>query len=302
MDCLSFVARDWLIYITDAGQATHFYMCFDLARKAGWVQQQRLDHIGTLTRKRYDIECVQFCISSWFCKRVYLGIADSLDMFLDLFFALSLKPLLRFSLRHWRVWNGTWVGFGVVCGEDNKRFKSRSGDTVRLVDLLDASKSRMEEQLTARAAEGKTPLEVISCYFIKLELIHVTCHSRAPILLRRPRPLATGLSSTSIWSRTQWRITCSATIACLTPGERNKRVNRVDHIVLMCYISCSMSCDLSARQWIDGTEETPRCTSYSAMLEYHPYLERWVPHLFPYRNSWRPRYVHILSAPVATEL
>jgi len=64
MDCLSFVARDWLIYITDAGQATHFYMCFDLARKAGWVQQQRLDHIGTLTRKRYDIECVQFCISS----------------------------------------------------------------------------------------------------------------------------------------------------------------------------------------------------------------------------------------------
>ena len=29
------------------------------------------------------------------------------------------------------------VGFGVVLGEDKKKFKTRSGDTVRLVDLLD---------------------------------------------------------------------------------------------------------------------------------------------------------------------
>ena len=28
------------------------------------------------------------------------------------------------------------VGFGVVLGEDKKKFKTRSGDTVRLVDLL----------------------------------------------------------------------------------------------------------------------------------------------------------------------
>lgn len=30
-----------------------------------------------------------------------------------------------------------FVGFGVVLGEDKKKFKTRSGDTVRLADLLD---------------------------------------------------------------------------------------------------------------------------------------------------------------------
>lgn len=30
-----------------------------------------------------------------------------------------------------------FVGFGVVLGEDKRKFKTRSGDTVRLVELLD---------------------------------------------------------------------------------------------------------------------------------------------------------------------
>jgi len=30
-----------------------------------------------------------------------------------------------------------FVGFGVVVGEDKKKFKTRSGDTVRLVELLE---------------------------------------------------------------------------------------------------------------------------------------------------------------------
>ena len=38
--------RDWIIYVTDLGQASHFQMCFDAARSAGWVSHQRLDHIG----------------------------------------------------------------------------------------------------------------------------------------------------------------------------------------------------------------------------------------------------------------
>ena len=87
--------RDWVIYITDAGQANHFYMCFDAAKAAGWVDNnQRLDHIG----------------------------------------------------------------FGVVCGDDGKRFKTRSSDTVRLIDLLDEAKVRMAASLKARAEEGKCPL------------------------------------------------------------------------------------------------------------------------------------------------
>jgi len=47
------------------------------------------------------------------------------------------------------------IGFGTVMGEDGKRFKTRSGDTVRLVDLLDESVFRMEESLNQRIADGK---------------------------------------------------------------------------------------------------------------------------------------------------
>ena len=89
--------RDWLIYITDAGQAGHFHKVFDLARAAGWTSNnQRLDHIG----------------------------------------------------------------FGVVCGQDGKRFKTKSGDTVRLMDLLNEARDRMATSLQQRAAEGKTDLTV----------------------------------------------------------------------------------------------------------------------------------------------
>ena len=48
------------------------------------------------------------------------------------------------------------IGFGTVQGEDGKRFKTRSGDTVRLVDLLDEAVSRMEASLRERIADKKT--------------------------------------------------------------------------------------------------------------------------------------------------
>ena len=87
---------DWVVYITDAGQAPHFHMIFDAARAAGWISStQRLDHIG----------------------------------------------------------------FGVVCGEDGKRFKTRASETVRLIDLLNAAKSRMHASLESRRSEGKTSLQ-----------------------------------------------------------------------------------------------------------------------------------------------
>jgi len=39
------------------------------------------------------------------------------------------------------------AGFGVVLGEDKKKFKTRSGETVRLVDLLDEGLSRSKDKL-----------------------------------------------------------------------------------------------------------------------------------------------------------
>ena len=38
--------REWIVIITDAGQAPHFHMCFEAAKAAGWVDNVRLDHIG----------------------------------------------------------------------------------------------------------------------------------------------------------------------------------------------------------------------------------------------------------------
>jgi arginyl-tRNA synthetase len=66
---------NWIIYVTDLGQATHFYSIFDCAEKAGILDRTkvRVDH----------------------------------------------------------------AGFGVVLGDDKKKFKTRSGDTVRLLELLD---------------------------------------------------------------------------------------------------------------------------------------------------------------------
>jgi len=82
---------DWLIYVTDAGQATHFQSIFGCAERAGYSflqtdQQARIDH----------------------------------------------------------------VGFGVVLGEDKKKFKTRSGDTVRLVELLDEGLKRSREKLVEK--------------------------------------------------------------------------------------------------------------------------------------------------------
>ncbi|XP_058120534.1 probable arginine--tRNA ligase, cytoplasmic isoform X2 [Anopheles coustani] len=76
---------DWLIYVTDAGQATHFQTVFSCARRSNILDQtkHRVDH----------------------------------------------------------------VGFGVVLGEDGKKFKTRSGDTVKLAELLDEGLKRSMDKL-----------------------------------------------------------------------------------------------------------------------------------------------------------
>ena len=45
------------------------------------------------------------------------------------------------------------VGFGLVLGEDGKKFKTRSGDVVRLVELLDEAKARCSETIRTRREE-----------------------------------------------------------------------------------------------------------------------------------------------------
>jgi arginyl-tRNA synthetase len=83
---------DWVVYITDLGQETHFFNVFAGAERAGWHRSgcTRLDHMG----------------------------------------------------------------FGLVLGEDGKKFKTRSGDTVKLENLLDEAAERAKQTLKQRAGEG----------------------------------------------------------------------------------------------------------------------------------------------------
>ncbi len=79
-----------VIYVTDAGQASHFAAVFQVAGRAGWIPEGgRLEH----------------------------------------------------------------VPFGLVQGEDGKKLKTRSGDTVRLKDLLDEAVERADADLRRRLAE-----------------------------------------------------------------------------------------------------------------------------------------------------
>lgn len=75
-----------LIYITDLGQREHFEMIFAAAKLAGWITDQRCEHMG----------------------------------------------------------------FGVILGEDKKKFKTRAGKVIRLIELLDEAKSKALAQLKSR--------------------------------------------------------------------------------------------------------------------------------------------------------
>lgn len=101
---LFYMRADWIVYITDMGQESHFFMIFDAAMQAGW-------HVPPVSR----------------CDH---------------------------------------MGFGVVQGDDRKKFKTRSGETVKLTDLLDEAVDRAMTEITKRveqqSAEGgeaflKTP-------------------------------------------------------------------------------------------------------------------------------------------------
>lgn len=88
---------DWLIYVTDVGQSSHFAQVFQVARRAGWLPEQiQVEH----------------------------------------------------------------VPFGLVLGEGGKRLKTRSGDTIRLKDLLDEAVLRAKADLDARLkGEGRQESE-----------------------------------------------------------------------------------------------------------------------------------------------
>lgn len=62
-------------------------------------------------------------------------------------------PMLTFRVDH--------TGFGLVLGEDKKRFRSRDGGTVLLRDLLDGGVARAREGLRKRNEDRKAKGEEV---------------------------------------------------------------------------------------------------------------------------------------------
>jgi len=120
------LACDRVIYITDAGQGDHFQLIFDGARLAKWVNFQPT-----------NASSIEFTND--------LEEDDKGVIALNKDLVARSKPV---ELAH--------IGFGVVTGEDGKRLKTRSGETVRLVDLLDEAVVRLEKSLRERVEEGKS--------------------------------------------------------------------------------------------------------------------------------------------------
>ncbi|XP_073979535.1 arginine--tRNA ligase-like protein isoform X1 [Rhodnius prolixus] len=83
---------DWIIYVTDAGQATHFKLVYNVAKKLGlWDPKKvRMDH----------------------------------------------------------------VQFGLVLGSDKKKFKTRSGETIKLSELLEEGLNRAEQKLKEKERDS----------------------------------------------------------------------------------------------------------------------------------------------------
>ena len=92
-----------IIYVTDARQKQHFAMVFKTAELAGWLHPVGNARLSRPVAKRRDD-------------------------------GRGSETIDTVRLEH--------VPFGTVLGEDGKPFKTRSGDTVKLVDLLDEAQQR----------------------------------------------------------------------------------------------------------------------------------------------------------------
>nr|XP_027202832.1 uncharacterized protein LOC113796734 [Dermatophagoides pteronyssinus] len=99
-----------------------------------------------------DVSTILYRIEKLKCNcLIYITDIGQKDHFLRLFQATKKLGIENVDLWH--------LGLGLICGADGKKFKTRSGETVRLIDLLDESVSRSKEILKIRRSDF-TPEEL----------------------------------------------------------------------------------------------------------------------------------------------
>jgi len=185
---------DWIVYVTDAGQGPHFDLVFETARAAQWAPHARLDHapFGLVQR-------INHCLVA----RFDAAAARALEAASEALVERMVKDLNELGLK---ASNKKMVtdkkqidvrknddgsaevevsdvgnaensaaalayletrGATVEPADKIEKYKTRSGETVRLVDLLDEAVSRMErsfqdkeEEAAAKGMEAKGKLAV----------------------------------------------------------------------------------------------------------------------------------------------
>jgi arginyl-tRNA synthetase len=114
----------WIFYVIDSGQALHCDLVFHVAQMAGWYKSVPASHSAAPAPSPAP--------------------ANSL---------IDYSKAVPCRVEH--------VGFGVVQGEDRRKFKSRDGGTVKLLDVLEEARTRIKTLLLERIESGLSavPLE-----------------------------------------------------------------------------------------------------------------------------------------------
>ncbi|KAF9610923.1 hypothetical protein IFM89_025733 [Coptis chinensis] len=111
---------EWIIYVTDVGQQGHFEMVFSVRIYASSVMAF---NNFTAWSRRYSVDNSELEI-----------VTSTKPSCFSVCCIEGLEP----------------VGFGLVLGDDGKRFRTRASEVVRLVDLLDEAKNRSKAALVGR--------------------------------------------------------------------------------------------------------------------------------------------------------
>jgi arginyl-tRNA synthetase len=69
---------DWVIYVTDIGQAPHFDMVFAAARRAGWLPEKGSSQVGRLLSSRHAASAYANCFQQQCCNNSSFRLASKL--------------------------------------------------------------------------------------------------------------------------------------------------------------------------------------------------------------------------------
>src|SRR5581483_7664970 len=96
-----------------------------------------------------DLATLDYRLKTWSPKEIIYVVDDRQSMhFKKLFLAFA-----RWQPEAAKNVQMVHVGFGKIMGEDGKPFKTRSGDTVKLDELLDEAEERALEVIKAKQME-----------------------------------------------------------------------------------------------------------------------------------------------------